>query len=57
MTTRPDQAPLDKAYTAPGIAVYCDRARCRHYAECVRGLNALRAADVALEVRARLASE
>jgi uncharacterized Fe-S cluster protein YjdI len=29
---------LGKAYTAPAITVYYDRARCRHYAECVHGL-------------------
>jgi uncharacterized Fe-S cluster protein YjdI len=29
---------LGKAYTAPSITVFYDRARCRHYAECVRGL-------------------
>jgi len=28
----------EKAYTAPAITVYYDRARCRHYAECVHGL-------------------
>ncbi len=28
----------DRAYTGTGITVYYDAARCRHVAECVRGL-------------------
>jgi uncharacterized Fe-S cluster protein YjdI/CDGSH-type Zn-finger protein len=35
---RPDDGSLGKAYKADEITVYYDRARCRHYAECVRGL-------------------
>lgn len=35
---QPNDAQLGRAYTAPEITVYYDRARCRHYAECVRGL-------------------
>ena len=38
MGTRPDEVSLGKAYTAEEITVYYERARCRHYAECVRGL-------------------
>ena len=33
-----EQQPPGRAYTAPAITVYYDRARCRHFAECVRGL-------------------
>ena len=33
-----DEGSLGKAYTADAITVHYDRARCRHYAECVRGL-------------------
>jgi uncharacterized Fe-S cluster protein YjdI/CDGSH-type Zn-finger protein len=28
---------LGRAYTAPSVTVFYDLARCRHYAECVRG--------------------
>ena len=38
MTTQPDESRLGKSYTADRVTVYYDRARCRHYAECVRGL-------------------
>jgi hypothetical protein len=38
VSARPDDESLGKAYTAGEITVYYDRARCRHYAECVRGL-------------------
>lgn len=38
MSTPRDEASLGKAYTAPAITVYFDPGRCRHYAECVRGL-------------------
>lgn len=40
MTTQPppQEQRLGKAYTAPAVTVFYDRARCRHYAECVRGL-------------------
>jgi uncharacterized Fe-S cluster protein YjdI len=27
-----------RAYSAPGVRVFYDRARCLHFAECVRGL-------------------
>jgi uncharacterized Fe-S cluster protein YjdI/CDGSH-type Zn-finger protein len=29
---------LGRAYTAPEVTVFYDRSRCRHYAECIRGL-------------------
>ena len=29
---------LGRAYAAPEVTVFYDRGRCRHYAECVRGL-------------------
>jgi uncharacterized Fe-S cluster protein YjdI len=32
---------LGRAYLAPSVTVFYDRARCRHYAECVRGLGAV----------------
>jgi len=38
MGATPDERSIGKAYTAPAITVYYDRARCRHYAECVHGL-------------------
>jgi uncharacterized Fe-S cluster protein YjdI/CDGSH-type Zn-finger protein len=38
MDTPGEENRLGKAYTAPSITVFYDRARCRHYAECVRGL-------------------
>jgi uncharacterized Fe-S cluster protein YjdI len=38
MVAPPEDRRLGKAYTAPAITVYYDRARCRHYAECVHGL-------------------
>jgi uncharacterized Fe-S cluster protein YjdI len=38
LQSRPDEERLGKAYTAEEITVYYDRGRCRHYAECVRGL-------------------
>jgi len=38
MDARADDASLGKAYVAPSVTVFYDRARCRHYAECVRGL-------------------
>jgi uncharacterized Fe-S cluster protein YjdI/CDGSH-type Zn-finger protein len=34
----PEEGNLGKAYPAPSVTVFYDRARCRHYAECVRGL-------------------
>jgi uncharacterized Fe-S cluster protein YjdI len=34
----PDDNRLGRAYTAPEVTVFYDRGRCRHYAECVRGL-------------------
>jgi len=34
----PDDNRLGRAYAAPEITVFYDRSRCRHYAECVRGL-------------------
>src|SRR4051794_18588222 len=36
-----EPAPHGKAYTAEGITVFYDGARCRHFAECVRGLPAV----------------
>jgi uncharacterized Fe-S cluster protein YjdI/CDGSH-type Zn-finger protein len=33
-----DDNRLGRAYAAPGVTVFYDRGRCRHYAECVRGL-------------------
>jgi uncharacterized Fe-S cluster protein YjdI/CDGSH-type Zn-finger protein len=38
MADRDSEDRLGKAYSAPSITVFYDRARCRHYAECVRGL-------------------
>jgi uncharacterized Fe-S cluster protein YjdI len=38
MATPRDEGNLGKAYPAPSVTVFYDRARCRHYAECVRGL-------------------
>jgi uncharacterized Fe-S cluster protein YjdI len=38
MAAPPEEQRLGKRYTAPAITVYYDRARCRHYAECVHGL-------------------
>src|SRR5688572_27779822 len=34
-----DQAPSGKAYPAENVTVWFDVTRCRHFAECVRGLN------------------
>jgi uncharacterized Fe-S cluster protein YjdI len=38
MATPPDDNRLGRAYAAPEVTVFYDRGRCRHYAECVRGL-------------------
>jgi uncharacterized Fe-S cluster protein YjdI len=38
MATSPDDNRLGRAYTATEVTVFYDRSRCRHYAECVRGL-------------------
>ena len=38
MATSPDDSRLGRAYTAPEVTVFYDRSRCRHYAECIRGL-------------------
>jgi uncharacterized Fe-S cluster protein YjdI len=38
MATPPDNNRLGRAYAAPKVTVFYDRGRCRHYAECVRGL-------------------
>jgi uncharacterized Fe-S cluster protein YjdI/CDGSH-type Zn-finger protein len=38
MDRPPDDNRLGRAYAAPEVTVFYDRARCRHYAECVRGL-------------------
>lgn len=38
MATSPDDNRLGRAYAAPEVTVFYDRSRCRHYAECVRGL-------------------
>jgi uncharacterized Fe-S cluster protein YjdI len=38
----PDHAssdPAGKAYPTTGVTVWFDQTRCRHFAECVRGLN------------------
>ena len=37
----PEESRLGRAYTAPSVIVFYDRARCRHYADCVRGLPAV----------------
>ena len=39
MASPVDDPKLGRAYPAPSITVFYDRARCRHYAECVRGLS------------------
>jgi len=36
--TRSDSVPSGKAYLADDITVYYDGKRCRHFAECLRGL-------------------
>ena len=38
MATPADDNRLGRAYLAPEVTVFYDRGRCRHYAECVRGL-------------------
>ena len=38
MTTSPEDNRLGRPYAAPEVIVFYDRGRCRHYAECVRGL-------------------
>ena len=38
MASPPDDDRLGRAYAAPEVTVFYDRGRCRHYAECVRGL-------------------
>jgi uncharacterized Fe-S cluster protein YjdI/CDGSH-type Zn-finger protein len=38
MASPPDDNRLGRAYAAPEVTVFYDRGRCRHYAECVRGL-------------------
>jgi uncharacterized Fe-S cluster protein YjdI len=38
MATPPEDNRLGRAYAAPEVTVFYDRGRCRHYAECVRGL-------------------
>ena len=38
MATPADDNRLGRAYAAPEVTVFYDRGRCRHYAECVRGL-------------------
>jgi uncharacterized Fe-S cluster protein YjdI len=38
MATPADDNRLGRAYGAPEVTVFYDRGRCRHYAECVRGL-------------------
>jgi uncharacterized Fe-S cluster protein YjdI/CDGSH-type Zn-finger protein len=38
MATPADGNRRGRAYTAPQVTVFYDRSRCRHYAECVRGL-------------------
>jgi uncharacterized Fe-S cluster protein YjdI/CDGSH-type Zn-finger protein len=38
MATPADDNRLGRAYAGPEVTVFYDRGRCRHYAECVRGL-------------------
>ena len=38
MATPADDNRLGRTYAAPKVTVFYDRGRCRHYAECVRGL-------------------
>jgi uncharacterized Fe-S cluster protein YjdI/CDGSH-type Zn-finger protein len=38
MVTPADDQRLGRAYAASEVTVFYDRGRCRHYAECVRGL-------------------
>jgi uncharacterized Fe-S cluster protein YjdI len=38
MATPGDEGNLAKAYPAPSVTVFYDRARCRQNAKCVRGL-------------------
>jgi uncharacterized Fe-S cluster protein YjdI/CDGSH-type Zn-finger protein len=38
MATPPEDNRLGRAYGGPEVTVFYDRGRCRHYAECVRGL-------------------
>ena len=38
MATPADDNRLGQAYAAPEVTVFYDQGRCRHYAECVRGL-------------------
>jgi uncharacterized Fe-S cluster protein YjdI len=38
MDRPPEDNRLGRAYAAPEVTVFYDRGRCRHYAECVRGL-------------------
>jgi uncharacterized Fe-S cluster protein YjdI len=38
MATPDEDNRLGRAYAAPEVTVFYDRGRCRHYAECVRGL-------------------
>ena len=38
MATPAEDNRLGRAYPAPEVTVFYDRGRCRHYAECVRGL-------------------
>jgi uncharacterized Fe-S cluster protein YjdI/CDGSH-type Zn-finger protein len=38
MVTPADDNRLGRPYAAPEVTVFYDRGRCRHYAECVRGL-------------------
>jgi uncharacterized Fe-S cluster protein YjdI/CDGSH-type Zn-finger protein len=38
MDRPPEDDRRGRAYAAPEVTVFYDRGRCRHYAECVRGL-------------------
>ena len=38
MATPREDGSLLKAYPTPSVTVFYDRGRCRHHAECVRGL-------------------
>ena len=55
MQAPPGDERLGKAYAAAEITVYYDRARCRHYAECVRALSEVFDASRRPWIRADLA--
>jgi hypothetical protein len=41
MATAREVGSLGKAFPAPSVTVFYDRDRCRHHAECARGLPAV----------------